>query len=430
MEIISIVLSIVVIILIAILLIRNFNSNKNSNILNSSKDLQDLQNDFKRDLEQVTALISQMNTAQLEMLKIYNQGVVDNIKNLSTINVQELSKIAEKLTELNKTNESKMDKLISTTNENLNILRENNEKKLEEMRVTVDEKLNTSLERRLNESFALISERLEAVTTGLGEMRNLASGVGDLKKVLVNVKTRGVFGEVQLGSLLEQMLSPYQFSAQVQIKENSQDRVDFAVNFPGKYNQNLLLPIDAKFPMEDYLRLVEASNSQNIAEVQACQKALIKRIKEEAKSIKEKYINIPKTTDFAIMYLATEGLYSEVIKCDGLIELLQRDYKIIICGPTTISALLSSLQMGFKSLAIEKRSSEIWNMLSMFKKEFNVYVELLGKTQKKLYEATDTIENATKKSAKIQKQLSKVADYQLDNEIETNSLPSIEIDEE
>lgn len=408
--------------LIGIIVLFKLKSKTNDNASIFNKELiENTQKEIKKDIEQIHNLVVQVNNSQLELIKIYNASVVDNIKNLSTINVQELTKITEKLTQLTTSNENRMDKLIEITNNGLNSMQQSNEKKLEEMRLTVDEKLNTSLERRLNESFSLISQRLEAVTTGLGEMRSLASGVGDLKKVLTNVKTRGVFGEIQLNTLLEQMLAPNQYKSQAIIKPNSLDRVDFAINFPGKNNQTVLLPIDAKFPMEDYLRLVESVEKQDMAQIQLNQKALIKRIKEEAKSIKEKYINIPVTTDFAIMYLATEGLYCEVLKCEGLMETLQRDYKIIICGPTTISALLNSLQMGFKSIAIEKRSSEIWNMLCAFKKEFSVYVELLGKTQKKLNEATDTIENATKKSEKIQKQLAKVDDYEIERLISNQS---------
>lgn len=379
----------------------------------------------KQDIKQMQEMITMLNNSQLELLKIYNLNVVDNIKNLSSLNVQELAKITEKLTELTASNESKMEKLIATTDAGLTKMQTSNEKKLEEMRVTVDEKLNTSLERRLNESFALISQRLEAVSAGLGEMKSLASGVGDLKKVLTNVKTRGVFGEIQLNSLLEQILAPNQYEVQAMIKPNSLDRVDFAIRFPGKDGKDVLLPIDAKFPMEDYLRLVESCEKMDNAEIAQNQKALIKRIKDEAKSIKEKYICIPTTTDFAIMYLPTEGLYAEVVKCNGLVEQLQRDYKIIVCGPTTISALLNSLQLGFKTIAIEKRSSEIWQMLSTFKKEFTVYVELLTKTHKKLNEATDTIENATKKSEKIQKQLSKMDDLgiELNQSNQINIIP-------
>lgn len=380
------------------------NKVSNNDISAKSKQL------IKEENQNTLNMINQISDSQQRLLSVYNQNVVDNVKNLITINQQELQKISSSVSDLVKTNEQKMDKLIVTTDSNIAKLQESNEKKLEEMRVTVDEKLNTSLEKRLNESFSLISQRLEAVSAGLGEMRSLATGVGDLKKVLTNVKTRGVFGEVQLNTLLEQILSPNQYEVQAMVKQNSQDRVDFAIHYPTSENNTVLLPIDAKFPMEDYLRLIESEENQDVSAVAQNQKALIKRIKEEAKSIKDKYINIPTTTDFAIMYLPTEGLYAEVLKSNGLVEQLQRDYKIIICGPTTICALLNSFQMGFRTMAIEKRSGEIWNMLSSFKKEFGIYVELLAKTQKKLTEATDTIENATKKSEKIQKQLSKVDD--------------------
>ena len=414
MEIILLVVVCVILSIVCIINLVLLVSIKKSKVDNKDKLLEEFTQKTKQDIESMKELFNQLNNSQVEMLKLYNTNVVDNIKNLRELNNKDLLGIAEKLTELTASNEKKMDKLIESTDTNMQRLQQSNEKRLEEMRVTVDEKLNTSLERRLNESFALISERLEAVSSGLGEMRTLASGVGDLKKVLTNVKTRGVFGEVQLNTLLEQMLAPNQYEVQAMIKPNSQYRVDFAIHFPGKDNNTILLPVDAKFPMEDYLRLVEAMDSNDQANIVATQKALQKRIKEEAKSIKEKYINIPTTTDFAIMYLPTEGLYAEVLKCDGLVEQLQRDYKIIICGPTTISALLNSLQMGFKTLAIEKRSSEIWNMLSSFKKEFSVYIDLLTKTHKKLTEATDSIEDATKKGEKIKKQLSKVDEYEIE----------------
>lgn len=369
------------------------------------------------DLKGLYEKIKDLENSQLEMIKLYNENVSTKISSVGTLLEQNLKVMNDKIAELSFKNEKQMEKLIVETRENLSLINQNNEKKLDEMRVVVDEKLNSTLSDRLSKSFAVVSEQLQAVTKGLGEMQSLASGVGDLKKVLTNVKTRGTFGEVQLGQLLEQMLAPSQYSSQVMLSSSSTERVDYVINLPGKDDKNLLLPIDAKFPLEDYLRLVEATENSSQDEILSCQKQLIKRIKEEAKSIKEKYIQIPLTTDFAIMYLPIEGLYAEVIKNTGLFEQLQREYKITVCGPTTLSAFLSSLQMGFKTLAIEKRSSEIWAMLSTFKKEFSVYVELLTKTQKKLSEASDTIENATKKSEKIQKQLSKVSDIDPDNQI-------------
>ena len=264
------------------------------------------------------------------------------------------------------------------------------------------------MERRLTESFSLINQRLQSVYEGLGEMKSLANGVGDLKKVLTNVKTRGTWGEVQLLHLLEQILAPQQFLEQVDIK-GSGERVDFAIVMPGKDDENILLPIDAKFPIEDYQRIVDASESGSKEAVDLALKALEKRVKEDAKSIKEKYIHLPKTTDFAIMYLAIEGLYAEVIRRPGLTETLQRDYKVIVCGPTTITALLNSLQLGFKTLSIEKRSSEVYQLLGAIKQEFGKFVDILAKTQKKLAEASNTIEAATKKSRTIEKKLKSVS---------------------
>lgn len=406
-----VLLSITIVLGVALL----FKKQKITASINDDSVLLNFQAETKRNIDNLYNSIKMLNDSQLELIRIYNSNVVDNIKNISTLNEKYLKDIADKLTELTLLNERKMDKLVQVIEQNLNRMLENNDKKLEEMRITVGEKLDTSLEKRLNESFALISGRLEAVSTGLGEMKSLATGVGDLKKVLTNVKTRGTFGEVQLGTLLEQMLAPSQYAEQVMLKEDSTERVDYVIYLPGKDGQNLLLPIDAKFPVEDYLRLLDELDHGTVESIQATQKALERRVKEESKKIREKYINVPLTTDFAILYLPTEGLYSEILKRTGLFEELQRD-RITVCGPTTLSALLNSLQMGFKTLAIEKRSAEIWNLLSMFKKEFTTYVELLGKTQKKINEASDTIDSATKKSAKIQKQLSRVADIEGDGD--------------
>lgn len=408
MEILLIILSIFCVLNLVLNIVNVFKKPKSLVVDNGVIDKLSQQN--RADIDKIYNLIQQLNQSQLEIIKLYNQNVVNQIDAMNKSTDQKLTFMAEKITELSARNDNQMEKLIVETRENLMLINENNSKKLDEMRVIVDDKLNQTLSDRLNKSFALVSEQLQAVTKGLGEMQSLANGVGDLKKVLTNVKTRGTFGEVQLGQLLEQMLAPSQYKEQVMVKENSTERVDYAIFLPGKDNQNILLPIDAKFPVEDYIRLIDATDKGSQEDILTCQKKLVKRVKDEAKSIRDKYIQVPLTTDFAILYLATEGLYAEVIKNTGLFEELQRDYKITICGPTTLSAFLNSLQMGFKTLAIEKRSSEIWSMLTTFKKEFSTYVELLTKTQKKLVEASDTIENATKKSAKIQKQLSKVDD--------------------
>lgn len=337
-----------------------------------------------------------------------NQGRLESIIRDEMLNSRlEFSKHMASLTQ---NNEKKLEKLNETLEIRLRYLQEDNNKKIEEMRCTVDEKLEATLEKRLGESFQLVSERLEMVHKGLGEMQNLASGVGDLKKVLTNVKTRGTWGEVQLGSLLEQVLIKDQYSENVATKKGSNDRVEFAIKIPSKEDDNafLWLPIDAKFPMEDYIRLLEAQEEGNIELVEKSKKNLENRIKSEAKTIKEKYIDPPNTTDFAIMFLPVEGLYAEVLRINGLSESLQREYRVVISGPTTLAALLNSLQMGFKTLAIEKRSSEVWELLGSVKSEFVKFGLILDKTQKKLQEASNTIENASKKSRTIERKLKKV----------------------
>ena len=353
-------------------------------------------------------MYQQINKLMLDNIKSYNDSVIKTISQQSYLQKQEFALVQTRLENILKTNEEKLNRATDVLGKGLERLQEGNERKLDQMRQTVDEKLNVSLERRLTESFSLINQRLQSVYEGLGEMKNLASGVGDLKKVLTNVKTRGTWGEVQLLHLLEQMLAPQQFMQQVDIRGNG-ERVDFAVVMPGKDEQNILLPIDAKFPIEDYQRIQAASESGTKEDVDAALKALEKRVKEDAKSIKEKYICLPRTTDFAIMYLAIEGLYAEVLRRPGLTETLQRDYKVIVCGPTTITALLNSLQLGFKTLSIEKRSSEVYQLLGAIKQEFGKFVELLAKTQKKLAEASNTIEFATKKSRTIERKLKSVS---------------------
>lgn len=342
----------------------------------------------------------------------YNNNVSNYLSNLSKAQISELEKIEKRLNDILKTNEERLARTSDVISNNLKTLQENNEKKLEQMRQTVDEKLSSTLEKRLGESVNIIVKGLDTVSKSIGEMQSLASGVGDLKRVLTNVKTRGGWGEVQLSNLLEQILSPNQYMSQVQIKQNSAERVDFAVVLPGKNNEKLLLPIDAKFPLEDYSRLCSASEANDIKEVEIQAKNLENRIKEEAKNINEKYISIPTTTDFAVLYLPVEGLYAEIIRRPALCETLQHKYKIMVCGPTTLTALLNSLQMGFKTLAIEKRSSEIWNTLSVFKMEFNKFVELLAKTQKKIDEASTTLDFATKRTKTIQRKLKDVADIE------------------
>jgi DNA recombination protein RmuC len=289
-------------------------------------------------------------------------------------------------------------------------LQKDNADKLEKMRATVDEKLQSTLEKRLGESFKMVSDRLEQVHKGLGEMQGLASDVSDFKRVLTNVKTRGTWGEVQLESLLEQVFIKDHYEKQVMLNPDSREVVDFAIRLPdkGSHDGFIYLPIDAKFPLEDYQRLVVAQEKGDIEHVDIAAKALVNRIKVEAKAIKEKYIFPPKTTDFAVLYVPTEGLYAEVLRAPGLFEFLQSTYRVTVAGPTTIAAILSSYQLGFRTLAIAEQTSHVWELLTGIKGEFGKFGDLLDKTREKLVQATNTIDDASRKSRTIESKLSKV----------------------
>jgi DNA recombination protein RmuC len=285
-------------------------------------------------------------------------------------------------------------------------LQDDNSKQIDKMRATVDEKLQGTLEKRLGESFKLVSERLEQVHQGLGAMRQLASDVGGLQKVLANVKTRGGWGEVQLGALLEQVLTPDQYARNVRTREDSGENVEFAVRLPGDQNGSpVWLPIDAKFPTEDYQRLLTAQEQGNMPAIEEAMKSLENQLKRSAKDICTKYINPPHTTDFAIMFLPTEGLYAEAIRRAGLVEQVQRDCRVVFAGPTTLAALLNSLQMGFRTLAIQKRSSEVWNLLSAVKTEFNKFGESLADVKTKLDQAARHVDNVAVRSRAITRKL-------------------------
>lgn len=334
-----------------------------------------------------------------------------------------------KLSELIEKNETRMENIKIAVEKKLDGIQKDNTEKLEAMRQTVDEKLHATLEKRLGESFKIVSDRLELVQRGLGEMQSLASGVGDLKKVLTNVKTRGIWGEVQLGNLLEQVLTSEQYEKNVVTKKNSKERVEFAIRLPGRDdNKVVLLPIDAKFPQEDYQRLIEAYEQGNPEMIETAGKSLETRIKNEAKNIQEKYIDPPSTTDFGVMFLPYESLYAEVLRRPGLSEMIQRTYRVIITGPTTLYALLNSLQMGFRTLAIEKRSSEVWVLLSAVKTEFNRFGDILEKTHKKILEAGNTIEDAARKSRTIERKLKDVQGLPQAEAIKLLDSSSVEID--
>ena len=284
-----------------------------------------------------------------------------------------------------------------------------NQQQLEKMRETVDEKLSSTLEKRFNQSFELVNKRLEEINRTFTELQSLQSGVNDLNKIFKNVKTRGTWGEVALDSLLSQILTSEQYEKQVRLTRGSDDAVDFVIKMPGKGDGEVLLPVDAKFPMEDYARLVEASESADVDGIEAAAKALANRVKQEAMSIRDKYVKPPKTTDFAIMYLPTEGLYAEIIRREGLVEDIQNKYRIVVCGPTTIAALLNSLQMGFKSVAIEKRSAEISKLLRSFIVDFEKFTALLRKTGDNLSRVQNTLGDAEKRTDMIRQKLDKVS---------------------
>ncbi|HEX5683171.1 MAG TPA: DNA recombination protein RmuC [Ideonella sp.] len=308
--------------------------------------------------------------------------------------------IADQLRVLGEANANRLAEVRGTVQTQLAALQEGNERKLEQMRATVDEKLHATLEQRLGESFKQVAERLEQVHKGLGEMQSLARDVGSLNRVLTNVKTRGMFGEVQLAGLLEQVFTPEQYGANVETVPGSKCYVDFAIRLPGRRDDGapLWLPIDAKFPREDYERLLTAQDQADKAGVEAAGKAIESKLREEARSIREKYIAAPHTTDFGILFVPTEGLYAEALRRPGLVEALQREHRITLAGPTTLLATLSSLQMGFRTLALEKRSAEVWEVLGAVKSEFQKFGDVLAKTKKKLDEASNQIEFAERRT--------------------------------
>lgn len=368
-----------------------------------------IQNSKNRTQEEVSKTVSDLHSEIIELsgavkalLEINRQSGNDlkvdlnrNLENFRTTLTDQLGNTGRDVRE--------------TLTTRLGEIRSDTATKLEEMRRTVDEKLHATLEQRLGESFRQVSDRLEAVHRGLGEMQTLATGVGDLKRVLTNVKSRGTWGEVQLGALIEQTLTMDQYQKNISTKPNSRDIVEFAIRLPGPSAETpVWLPVDAKFPMEDYQRLVEAQDRADLVDIEAAAKSLEVRIKSEAKTIRQKYIEPPHTTDFAILFLPTEGLYAEVMRRQGLLETLQHDYRVTVAGPSTFSAMLNSLHMGFRTLAIEKRSSEIWNTLGQIKTEFGRFGEVIDATRKKLDAASKSFEAVDVRTRKINKTLSSV----------------------
>ncbi|MGC8658135.1 MAG: DNA recombination protein RmuC [Desulfomonilaceae bacterium] len=375
-----------------------------------SRNRGELSNTLKGFNDSLVSNMAQMASSQKLNLDVFS----DRLDKLTQSNEQKLETmrdtVEKKLTAMQEDSSKKLDMLKTAVEERLKSIQEDNSKQLDQMRATVDEKLQGTLEKRLGESFKQVSERLEQVHKGLGEMQTLANGVGDLKKVLTNIKTRGTWGEVQLGALLEQVLAADQYEKNVSTRDTA-ERVEFAIKLPGKnedHNDVVWLPIDAKFPVEDYQRLIDAQENADAVASEAAAKQLELRIKQCANDICKKYLNPPRTTDFGILFLPTEGLFAEVIRRNGLAEYVQRECRVMIAGPTTLWSLLNSLQMGFRTLAIQKRSSEVWNLLSAVKTEWAKYGDVLKAVKEKLESASKQIEKAETRTRVIGKKLKDV----------------------
>ena len=386
METILLIIGIVAVILLAVLIVLILIQN------NKRVDEQYLARQISTDISRQQSELRQELSAQTQNSISAMGGMLENrLQGFAASNSRELEGIRE------------------TVEKRLNYIQADNNRQLEEMRNTVDEKLHKSLEEKLNNSFSLVSQRLEQVYKGLGEMQNLAVGVGDLKKVLSNVKTRGILGEIQLGSILAEILSPTQYEENAATKQGSRNRVEFAVKLPADDGGFIYLPIDSKFPGDTYLALREAVESSDKAQLEQCEKALLNTIRSEAKDIHDKYIQPPHTTDSAVMFLPFEGLYSEIVN-RGMVEELQHKYKVSIAGPSTMAALLNALQMGFRTLAVQKRSAEVWDVLRSVKKEFDSFSDVLEKTQTRLDQANKELDALVGvRTRQMQKQLAKVS---------------------
>jgi len=367
-----------------------------------------IENKLKEASDISTANSKESRKELKESLEVFKVDFSTSVNTFNAAQKDNFFALLGKQSEQNTATSQKLDAMRDTLEKKIADMQTGNEKKLDEMRATVDEKLQKTLETRLGESFKLVSDRLEAVHKGLGDMQTLATGVGDLKRVLTNVKSRGVLGEYQLENLLEQLFTPDQYEKNVRTKIGSNAMVEFAIKMPGRNDKTVWLPIDSKFPKEDFELLMNAYDNGNADLIEECRKAFVKGIKKSAGDICGKYIDPPNTTDFAILFLPFESLYAEVLRTPGLFETIQRECKINIAGPTTLSAFLSSLQMGFRTLAIEKRSSEVWQLLGAVKTEFGLFGGILEKTQKKLSEASSSIEQAGVRSRKIERQLKNV----------------------
>ena len=385
-------------------------------LLRKKDNHEDFTQFYDKNTQQLSALRQELTVSTQQSVKNMGEMIATNQRDFAQSQAEKSKAIEERLKTFSLENEQKLELIRKSVEQKLSYIQQDNNKQLEQMRQTVDEKLQKTLEDKMNKSFALVSERLEQVYKGLGEMQNLATGVGDLKKVLSNVKTRGILGEIQLSSILKEILACEQYEENVATKHNSRDVVEFAVKLPAEDDGFIYLPIDSKFPGDTYAALKDAYDTGSKEAVDAAAKVLINTIRKEAKDIHDKYIDPPYTTEFAIMFLPFEGLYSEVVN-RGLVEILQRDYKVNIAGPSTMAALLNSIQMGFKTLAVQKRSAEVWEVLGSVKKEFDTFADVLAKAQQHINQVTNDLDTlAGVRTRQIQRKLRAVqtADTKVD----------------
>lgn len=405
MEIVYVLCAVIIVLLLFLL----FKPNKEKDEIKSLQNqIVSLGNLLSETQKMNNGLMNERLKEMNENMKAMNEVSFNNSESMRRQLFETTNKLEEKVNGLTLQNESKLEAMRLTVESKISALQEDNAKKLEAMRLTVDEKLQETLDKRISQSFQLVNERLEQVYKGLGEMQTLANGVGDLKKVLSNVKTRGILGEIQLKAILEDILTPEQYDENVATKKGSSNVVEFALRLPADDSRIVYLPIDSKFPGDKYAQLVDAYDEGDPVKIAAAQKELDAVIKKSAKDIHDKYIDVPNTTEFAIMFLPFEGLYAEVVR-RGFVESLQRDYKINIAGPTTMAALLNSLQMGFRTLAIQKRSSEVWDVLGAVKSEFEKFGTVLENTQNKLNLAQKELDSLVGvRTRQIQKKLDKI----------------------
>lgn len=421
-----IIIGVMVLVGIVILVLRYHRLEQNCRELKKQNGILEeaIHNEMLQTRQEHTIMMQNLREENFRQAAHFNEVILNRLNENFQSQMGQLGIFSEQTVNLTEMNERKLEQVRASVEQNLQKLQADNNMKLEAIRETVDEKLNRTLEKRLGESFRLVSERLETVHRGIGQMQTLAAGVGDLKRVLSNIKVRGIWGEIQLERLLSEILTAEQYGVNIATKPNSNERVEFAIRLPGRGDQaQVWLPIDAKFPQEDYQRLQDAYEIGDNEAIDKYRKALAIRIKEEGKMIAQKYLQVPYTTEFGILFLPVESLYAEVLRIPGLCDEIMREYRVVLTGPTTLAALLNSLQIGFRTLAIEQCSADVWKLLETVKQEFGKFGDLLEKTQKKLQEAGKSIEVAARKSRTIERKLKDVGQVKEIETYETDEKP-------